>query len=46
MTKTAIRLLTLAMYATALVAVRMVSSANAAGCYNPSPPADSSKDMI
>jgi tetratricopeptide (TPR) repeat protein len=44
MTKTAIRLLTLAMYATAMVAMPMVNSANAAGSDTPSPPADSSKD--
>ena len=42
MTKTAIRLLTLAMYATAMVAMPMVNSAKAAGGDNPSPPADSS----
>ena len=44
MTKTAIRLLTLAMYATAMVAMPMVNSAKAAGSDTPSPPADSSKD--
>ena len=44
MTKTAIRLLTLAMYATAMVAMPMVNSAKAAGGDSPSPPADSSKD--
>ncbi|MGA2996323.1 tetratricopeptide repeat protein [Bradyrhizobium sp.] len=44
MTKTAIRLLTLAMYATAMVAMPMVNSAKAAGGDTPSPPADSSKD--
>src|SRR6202041_4084706 len=44
MTKTAIRLLTLAMYATAMVAMPRVSSATAAGGDTPSPPADSSKD--
>src|SRR5882757_8643307 len=44
MTKTAIRLLTLAMYATAIVAVPVVNSAMAAGGDTPSPPADSSKD--
>ena len=43
MTKTAIRLLTLAMYATAMVAVPMVS-AKAAGGDTPSPPTDTSKD--
>ena len=42
MTKTAIRLLTLAMYATAMVAMPMVNSAKAAGSDTPSPPADSS----
>ena len=41
MTKTAIRLLTLAMYATAMVAMPVVNSANAAGSDTPSPPADS-----
>ena len=44
MTKTAIRLLTLAMYATAMVAMPMVNSAKAAGGDNPSPPTDSTKD--
>ena len=44
MTKFAIRLLTLAMYATAMVAVPMVNSAKAAGGDVPSPPTDSSKD--
>ena len=44
MTKFAIRLLTLAMYATALMAVPMVNSAKAAGGDNPSPPTDSTKD--
>ena len=44
MTKTAIRLLTLAMYATAMMAMPMVNSAKAAGGDTPSPPADSSKD--
>jgi tetratricopeptide (TPR) repeat protein len=43
MTKTAIRLLTLAMYATAMVAMPMVNSAKAAGSETPSPPTDSSK---
>src|SRR5579863_5056481 len=43
MTKFAIRLLTLAIYATAMVAVPMVS-AKAAGGESPSPSADSSKD--
>src|SRR6201992_1882161 len=43
MTKFAIRLLTLAMYATAMVAVPMVS-AKAAGGDTPSPPTDTSKD--
>ena len=43
MTKTAIRLLTLAMYATAMMAMPMVNSAKAAGSDTPSPPADSSK---
>jgi tetratricopeptide (TPR) repeat protein len=42
MTKFAIRLLTLAMYATAIVAVPMVNSAKAAGSDTPSPPTDSS----
>jgi len=42
MTKFAIRLLTLAMYATAIVAVPMVNSAKAAGGDTPSPPADTS----
>ena len=44
MTKFAIRLLTLAMYALALTAVPMVNSAKAAGGDNPSPPTDSTKD--
>src|ERR1700721_2905852 len=45
MTKFAIRLLTLAMYATAMVAVPLVTSAYAAGGDTPSPPpASSSKD--
>jgi tetratricopeptide (TPR) repeat protein len=44
MTKTAIRLLTLAMYATAMVAMPMVITATAGGSDTPSPPADSSKD--
>src|SRR5579863_2579864 len=45
MTKFAIRLLTLAMYSMALVAVPLVPSAYAAGSDNPSPPAtNSSKD--
>src|ERR1700734_1938425 len=44
MTRTAIRLLTLAMYATAMMAMPVVNSAKAAGGDTPSPPADSSKD--
>jgi tetratricopeptide (TPR) repeat protein len=44
MTKFAIRVLTLAMYALALTAVPMVNSAKAAGGDNPSPPTDSTKD--
>ena len=45
MTKFAIRLLTLAMYSMALVAVPLITSAHAAGGDNPSPPAtDTSKD--
>ena len=44
MTKTAIRFLTLAMYATAIVAMPVDNSAKAAGGDTPSPPADSSKD--
>jgi tetratricopeptide (TPR) repeat protein len=44
MTKFAIRLLTLAIYAMALMAVPMVNSAKAAGGDSPSPPADSTKD--
>jgi tetratricopeptide (TPR) repeat protein len=44
MTKTAIRFLTLAMYATAIVAMPVVNSAKAAGGDTPSPPADSSKE--
>ena len=42
MTKFAIRLLTLAMYATAMAAVPVINSAKAAGGDTPSPPADSS----
>src|SRR5271168_4941618 len=44
MTKFAIRLLTLAMYATAIAAVPMVNSAKAAGGEAPAPATDSSKD--
>ena len=44
MTKFAIRLLTLAVYATALVAAPMINTARAAGSDTPSPPTDSSKD--
>ena len=44
MTKFAIRLLTLAMYATAMVAVPMINSAKAAGSDSPSPSTDSTKD--
>lgn len=44
MTKLAIRLLTLAIYAMALMAVPVVNSAKAAGGDSPSPPADSTKD--
>ena len=44
MTKVAIRLLTLAMFAAATVAGPMVSVAKAAGSDTPSPPSDSSKD--
>src|SRR6202035_2748332 len=44
MTKFAIRVLTLALYALALTAVPMVNSARAAGGDNPSPPTDSTKD--
>src|SRR6202035_5975613 len=44
MTKFAIRVLTLALYALALTAVPMVNSAKAAGGDNPSPPTDSTKD--
>ena len=44
MTRLAIRLLTLAIYATAMVATPMVNSAKAAGGDSPTPPADSSKD--
>src|ERR1700674_1921455 len=44
MTKFAIRLLTLAMYAMALTAVPMINSAKAAGGDSPSPPTDSTKD--
>ena len=44
MTKIAIRLLTLAMYATALVAVPMVNTAKAAGGDSPSPATDTSKE--
>ncbi len=42
MTKFAIRLLTLAMYATAMMAVPVLNTAKAAGSDTPSPPADSS----
>jgi tetratricopeptide (TPR) repeat protein len=42
MTKTAIRLLTLAMYATAMMALPMINSAKAAGSDSPSPPSSSS----
>jgi tetratricopeptide (TPR) repeat protein len=41
MTKFAIRLLTLAMYATAMVAVPMITTAKAAGSDSPSPATDS-----
>jgi tetratricopeptide (TPR) repeat protein len=44
MSKFAIRLLTLAMYVAALVAVPMVNTAKAAGGESPSPATDSSKD--
>jgi tetratricopeptide (TPR) repeat protein len=44
MTRVAIRLLTLAMFAAATVAGPMVSVARAAGSDTPSPPTDSSKD--
>ena len=44
MTKTAIRLLTLAMFAAATVAVPMVNSAKAAGGESPAPSTDSNKD--
>jgi tetratricopeptide (TPR) repeat protein len=44
MTKLAIRLLTLAIYVMALMAVPVVNSAKAAGGDSPSPPADSTKD--
>ena len=44
MTRVAIRLLTLAMFAAATVAGPMVSVAKAAGGDTPSPPSDSSKD--
>ena len=44
MTKFAIRLLTLAIYATALVAVPMINTAKAAGGDSPSPATDSSKE--
>src|ERR1700735_1489673 len=44
MTKTAIRLLTLAMFAAATAAGPMINVAKAAGGDSPSPPADSSKD--
>ena len=44
MTKFAIRLLTLAMFVTALMAVPMVNAVKAAGSESPSPPTDSSKD--
>ena len=42
--KFAIRFLTLAMFATAAVAVPMVNAAKAAGSESPSPPSDSHKD--
>jgi len=44
MTKFAIRLLTLAMFVTALMAVPMVNAARAAGSEAPSPPTDTHKD--
>jgi tetratricopeptide (TPR) repeat protein len=44
MTKFAIRFLTLAMYATAMVVAPMVNTAKAAGGESPSPATDSSKD--
>ena len=44
MTKFAIRLLTLAMFVAALMAVPMVNAVKAAGSESPSPPTDSSKD--
>jgi tetratricopeptide (TPR) repeat protein len=44
MTKVAIRLLTLAMFAAATLAMPMVNVARAAGSDTPSPPSDSSKD--
>jgi tetratricopeptide (TPR) repeat protein len=44
MIKIAIRLLTLAMFVTAVVAVPMVNAAKAAGGDSPAPAADSSKD--
>ena len=44
MTRLAIRLLTLAIYVMALMAVPVVNSAKAAGGDSPSPPADSTKD--
>ena len=44
MTKFAIRLLTLAIYATAMVAMPMANSAKAAGGESPTPSTDSSKD--
>src|SRR5580704_4786326 len=44
MTKTAIRLLTLAMFAAATAAGPMINVAKAAGGDSPSPPTDSSKD--
>jgi tetratricopeptide (TPR) repeat protein len=42
MTKTAIRLLTLAMYATAMMALPVINAAKAAGGDSPSPPSSSS----
>jgi len=44
MIKFAIRLLTLAMFVTAAVAVPMVNAAKAAGSESPSPPPESAKD--
>jgi tetratricopeptide (TPR) repeat protein len=44
MSKLAIRLLTLAIYVMALMAVPVINSAKAAGGDSPSPPADSTKD--